>query len=73
MEKNAPKDQLLGIPITEFGSVLKTEICCMVPSLEPFCGCSIRFWTEVSIEELKTISWCINVFKGDGYDPTQKV
>jgi hypothetical protein len=27
----------------------------------------------VSIEELKTISWCTNVFKGDGYDRTQKV
>jgi hypothetical protein len=26
----------------------------------------------VSIEELKTISWGTNVFKGDGYDPTQK-
>ena len=27
----------------------------------------------VSIKELKTISWGTNVFKGDGYDPTQKV
>jgi hypothetical protein len=27
----------------------------------------------VSIEELKAISWCANVFNGDGYDPTQKV
>jgi hypothetical protein len=27
----------------------------------------------VSIEKLKTISWCTNIFKGDGYDPTQKV
>jgi hypothetical protein len=27
----------------------------------------------VSIEKLKTISWCTNAVKGDGYDPTQKV
>ena len=27
----------------------------------------------VSIKKWKTIGWCTNVFKGDGYDPTQKV
>jgi hypothetical protein len=27
----------------------------------------------VSIEGLNAISWCTNVFNGDGYDPTQKV
>jgi hypothetical protein len=73
VDKNAPKDQLLGIPVTEFGSVLKSEICCMVPSLEPFCGCSIRFWTEVSIEELKTICWGTTFFKCVWNDPIQKV
>jgi hypothetical protein len=43
--------------LTAFGLVLKSEICCMVPSLEPFCGCSIRFWTEVFVVEVKSIEW----------------
>jgi hypothetical protein len=43
--------------LTAFGSVLKSEICCLVPSLEPFCGCSIRFWTEVFVVEVKNTQW----------------
>jgi hypothetical protein len=48
------KESLLKVRLTDsaliaFGSVLKSEICCLVPSLEPFCGCYIRFWTEVFV------------------------
>jgi hypothetical protein len=54
MEKNLFKVGLTDSALTAFGSVPKSEICRMVPSLEPFCGCSIRFWTEVFVVEVNT-------------------
>jgi hypothetical protein len=53
MEKNLFKLGLTDSALTAFGLVLKSEICCMVPSLEPFFGCYIRFWTEVFVVEVK--------------------
>jgi hypothetical protein len=41
--------------------------------LELISGKSKELWVETSIEELKTICWCTNLFKGDGCDPTEDV
>jgi hypothetical protein len=41
--------------------------------LELICEKSMELWAETSIEELKTISSCTNLFKGGGCYPTQNV